>query len=113
MRRAHGPELGSQLLAEVTRIVAVLDLPARPGDDLPCGLDRERVVALTRQFVHRRQVAQPHAPKAPQPRSTTISKPGAVEPPPRRAIIARRPSPERPGSRPRAVRSHRAGVRRP
>jgi hypothetical protein len=49
---------------QVARVVARLHLLTRARENLPGGLDRERVVAAARQHVHRRQIAQLHGPKA-------------------------------------------------
>jgi hypothetical protein len=64
VRRPGRVEFCLQLSAEIAGIVTPLYSLTRTRDDLARNLDGERIVALTRQFVHRRQVAQPHSPKA-------------------------------------------------
>jgi hypothetical protein len=63
-RGTSGAELGLQLIREIAWVVTGLYSFTGTRDNLARGLDGERIVALTRQLVHRRQVAQPHSPKA-------------------------------------------------
>ena len=59
-RGSSGVELGLQLHSEIARIVTLLYLFTRTRDHGARRFDGERVLALARQFVHGRKVAQPH-----------------------------------------------------
>ena len=62
-RRSGSAELGLQLRCEVARVVTSLYSFTRTRDNLTRGFDSERIVALTRQLVDRRQIAQYHRPE--------------------------------------------------
>ena len=73
VRCAGRSELCLQLRAEVPGIATLLYLFTRTRNYLARNFDGEWIVALTRQLVHRGQVAQPHGPEATQSQSMTIS----------------------------------------
>ncbi len=55
-----------QLGREIAGVVTGLYSFTRTRDNLTRGFDGEWIVAFTCQLVYRRQIAQPHSPKATQ-----------------------------------------------